>query len=356
MSMRATRGKFNVAALFVIVAIAFIFPFLSSPYRVFQLSLVGVYMVALIGLCVVTGTAGQITLGHSFFFAVGAYVGSGLITHIGVPELLTVPIAAIICFALGWLFGVPALRLRGLYLAIITLSIAIAAPPLAREFSDFTGGVAGTNIGPGEPPSGFASDQWIYLVVLLVTIVCMLLGYALLRGPFGRSMRAVRDNETAAAACGINVSRVKVQAFAIASMFGGAAGALYTIVVRYVAPGSFTLVLSIMMLAALVVGGMRSLFGVFLGAVFLQYVPALAGDINVALSGVTFGVLLILLVIFLPQGASGLLEALWSKLKTVNTSHRRKQSDAAEMPEAARSEATKPAVDSVPQNESPKVL
>lgn len=310
------RRGYKLVLLVAVIIVALVFPFQSSAYNVYQLSMVGVYSVALIGLCLITGTAGQITLGHSFFFAVGAFVSAGLIVHGGVPELLTIPIAAAATFVLGWIFGVPALRLKGLYLAIVTLSIAIAAPPLARRFHAFTGGTAGTNIGTGAPPSGsgLAADQWIYLLVLGIVIICMAIGYALLRGPFGRAMRAVRDNEVAAAACGIDVATVKVQAFAIASMLAGIGGALYTMVVRYVAPDSFTLVLSVMMLAALVVGGMRSLLGVVLGAAFLQYVPSLAGDINVALSGVVFGVLLILLVIFMPEGASGLLKAIWARI------------------------------------------
>lgn len=309
MSERTLR-RIQAAAVAVALVGAVVLPFVLSPYRVYQGSMVGVFLVAIAGLALITGAAGQVTLGHSFFFALGAFTSAYMITAQGMPEFLTVVLAGLVGLATGWIFGVPALRLRGLYLAIVTLSLAVVAPPLARRLEWFTGGVSGTSVGPAESPPGLASDQWLYLQVLVTVVVVLAVAWALLRSPFGRAMRAVRDNEVAAAASGVDVARVKTSAFALASMLAGIGGALYTLVVRYVAPDSFTMLLSVMMLAALVVGGMRSLLGVVLGAVFLQFVPVWSSEINQALTGLTFGVLLILLVTFLPLGLSGLITAL----------------------------------------------
>lgn len=313
---RAKRVK-SVAILALVVAVV-VFPLVQSPYRVFQGSMVGVYVVAIAGLALIIGAAGQVTLGHSFFFAAGAFTSAWLIDEHGFNDLAAVPVAAVIALVLGWIFGIPALRLRGLYLTIVTLSLAVAVPPLARRFESFTGGVGGRIIGPVEPPgwTGLASDQWVFFQVSAVASLVLIATYLVLRSPFGRAMRAVRDNEIAAAAGGIDVAKVKVRAFAAASMAAGIGGALYTMTVRFVAPDSFTMLLSIMMLAALVVGGLRSLLGVVLAAVFLQYVPAWAGSVNQALSGLTFGVLLILLVTFLPLGLSGAVAALWNRITT----------------------------------------
>lgn len=307
----------RLPALLVVVALvaAVVFPFVQPPYRVFQGSMVGVFLVAILGLFLITGMAGQVTLGHSFFFAFGAFTSAFLMSTWEWADLATVPVAAVVTLAAGWLFGVPALRLRGLYLAIVTLSLAVAAPPLARRLEGFTGGVAGTTVAPAQPPAGLFADQWVYYEVLLVAVIALLIAFVLTRSPFGRAMRAVRDNEIAAAASGIDVAKVKIRAFALASMLAGTGGALYAITVRYVAPDSFTMLLSVMMLAALVVGGMRALFGAVLGAFFLQFVPVWAGQVNQALSGLVFGVLLILLLTFLPLGISGLFTGSWDRIR-----------------------------------------
>ncbi|MGW2781225.1 branched-chain amino acid ABC transporter permease [Streptomyces populi] len=292
----------------VVVAVAVGAPFYFAPFQVFQLTMVLVYAVALSGLNLLTGFGGQISLGHGAFFAAGAYTAAVMLDRYDTGHLATLPAAAAGCFLLGLGFGVPALRLRGLYLALVTLSFAVFLPPLLKRLEPVTGGSMGLTVNKPRPPawSGLAEDQWTYFVVLAVATVVLLLARNLLRSRVGRALLAVRDNESAAEVMGVRLSLHKTLAFAWSAMFAGVAGCLYTWVIGFVSPDSFSFVLSITLLAGLVVGGLGSLYGPLLGAAFVMYVPSVSQDVSEAAPGVVFGLLIITVMFVAPTGLAGL--------------------------------------------------
>lgn len=309
------RAAPYAALAVVLVALPFVF----TSYRVGQFTLVGAYAVAVLGLNLLVGYSGQISLGHGASFALGAYVSAILITDAGFPAFATVPVAAVICFGAGFLLGLPALRLRGLYLAILTLGLAVATPQLIKRFDGLTGGTQGINVEqPGAPAwSGLADDQFLYLATLAFTVVMFLLAARLVRGRVGRALIAIRDNETAATAQGVNPARYKTLAFATGSLYAGVGGALYVFSIGFVAPESFTLVVSFSFLAAVVVGGLATIGGAVFGALFIEFVPVYAGDVNEALAGVIYGAVLIAFMYALPGGVMGGLHKLRGKFNDV---------------------------------------
>ncbi|HEY6748727.1 MAG TPA: branched-chain amino acid ABC transporter permease [Mycobacteriales bacterium] len=312
---RALRA--GAIALGVLVAVGI--PFNSSPVLNGQLTLVLAYAVAAIGLGLLVGYGGQISLGHGAFFAVGAYSAGAVLAKTGLPYLLAVPIAAAVAFLLGLAFGVPALRLRGLYLALVTLALAVAAGPVIKRAEPLTGGVSGLAV-PQPPVPGWLAvdpDQWLYLLSLAVTGLMLLLAVNLTRGSLGRSLVAIRDGERAARTTGVDVARVKALLFACAGAYAGVGGALFAYGQGFVAPESFTLLLSFTFLGAVVVGGLGTVAGGVLGALFVVFVPQYAGDVNQALTGVIYGATLIAVVYLLPGGAAGLLRRIRRRVVTV---------------------------------------
>ncbi|TDC02341.1 branched-chain amino acid ABC transporter permease [Nonomuraea longispora] len=311
---RSARRQWAAAA--VLAAAACYAPFQLVPFHVFQLTMVLVYAVALLGLNLLVGHAGQISLGHGAFFAVGAYTAAILFDRWALPYPLTLPVAAGAAFLLGLAFGVPAMRLRGLYLALVTLAIAIFLVPLLKRFEELTGGSMGLTLAKPAPPawSGLAEDQWLYFLTLVVAVAAFLLCVGLLRSRVGRALHAIRDNEGAAEVMGVRLSVHKTLAFAWSAMFAGTAGCLYTWVIGFVSPDSFTVNLSITLLAGLVVGGLGSLSGPVLGGLFVMFVPGIAQDINDAAPGVIFGLLIIAVMYVAPTGLAGLAGRLLRKI------------------------------------------
>jgi branched-chain amino acid transport system permease protein len=295
--------------LVVAVAIAaLLVPFFFGPYRVEQFTLVLVYAVAALGLNLLVGYSGQISLGHGAFFALGAYTAALLIERASVPYLLTVPAAGLLCFAAGFLFGVPALRLHGLYLALVTLGLAIALPQLIKRFDGLTEGTQGLTVEQPTAPGwlGLEDDQFLYLLILVAAALMFLLAWNMTRGQLGRAVKAVRDGEIAASTLGVNLAAVKTRVFAVSAAYAGVAGALYVFAIGFVAPEAFTITVSFMFLAAIVVGGLATISGALFGALFIVFVPVYAGDVDVALTGVIYGGVLIAFMWVLPEGAAGL--------------------------------------------------
>lgn len=296
------------AAAAVLAVVVLLAPFQLPPFRVFQLTMVIVYAVALLGLDLLVGVGGQISLGHGAFFAVGAYTSAILMHRYDVPYLATLPVAVVVTFALGLLLGVPVLRLRGLYLALVTLAIAVFCVPLLKRMQSLTGGAMGLTLPKPVAPgwSGLADDQWLYYLALAVAGVAFLAASGLLRSRVGRALRAIRDNEAAAEVMGVRLASYKTLAFAWSAMYAGLAGCLYTWAIGFVSPDSFTVSLSITLLAGLVVGGLGSPAGAVLGAIFVMYVPSVAQDLNKAAPGVIFGLLIIAVMYVAPTGLAGL--------------------------------------------------
>jgi len=221
-----TRRQLILIALLLLAAC--VLPFAVSDYRVFQFNLVLVYAIALLGLNMLTGYNGQISLGHGAFYAIGAYCAAILMDKYGVPYWATLPVAAIVCLVVGFLFGLPALRLEGLYLALATFALGVSLPHLLKyhHLEKWTGGVQGIVITKPEPPFGLPinADQWLYYFTLAVAVLMFVLAWNMLRGRIGRAMMAIRDQHIAAEAMGINTAMVKSLAFGVSAMYTGVAG------------------------------------------------------------------------------------------------------------------------------------
>lgn len=310
----------RIVAILVVVALAIALTFFVSSYRLFQLSMTLSYACAVLSLTVLTGINGQLSLGHGAFYAVGAYATAVLMAHYGWPYWATIPIAAICAGIVGFVVGFPALRLTGLYLALVTLALAVAAPQILKvnALSDLTGGVQGLLVDKPEAPFGLPldPDQWIYLFCLAITCVVFLLGWNLTRGRIGRAMMAIRDQSLAAESMGIHLSAVKTKTFAVSAAIAGVSGALTTIVVQFVAPDSFNLFVSVWFFVGLIVGGVSSIPGAIFGGAFIEFIPNVANDISKAAPGAIYGIILMAFMYVLPTGIAGGLRQLFRALSS----------------------------------------
>ena len=306
--MRVKLTAFVVGAL-VLIAL----PFVLTDFRTVQLATVGAYFIAILGLDVLTGHSGQISLGHGAFMAVGAYTTAILMANHGVRDLWTIPVAAGVAGVIGLLAGVPALRLSGLYLALATFGIAVVLPTILKKFDHFTGGSTGitlfgkpTQTGHGVGIWGLTNNQWLYALTWTIGGFVFLIAWWLLDSRFGRSLRAIRDSELAATASGVNRAKYKVLAFGVSAAFAGVAGALFAINVAYVAPDTFPIQLSLYLLVGAVVGFFGSIWGAVLGALLIQFLPDIVGlipHVDTKQAGPTtlfFGLVLVVLMLVLP--------------------------------------------------------
>jgi branched-chain amino acid transport system permease protein len=299
----------------LVIVLAVLLPFFFGSYRVGQFTQAMALACAVLGLNLLVGYSGQISLGHGAFFALGAYASAITINDLGVPYLLTLPLAGIVCGIAGFLLGLPALRLRGLYLALVTLGLAIATPQVIKRAEGLTGGTQGLSVEKVTAPawSGLADDQWLYFVTLAVAAVMFMLAAFLVRGRVGRALVAIRENEIAARTMGVDLARFKTGTFAVSAAYAGVGGALFTLPIGFLAPESFPLALSFAFLAAIVVGGLATIAGALFGALFIEFVPVYAADVDEALAGVIYGGVLILFMYLLPGGVMGLLRKLSSR-------------------------------------------
>jgi len=284
-------------------------PLFVSDYRLFQVTMTLIYAIVMLGLLVLTGYSGQISLGHGAFYAIGAYTTAILVTRFGLPYYATLPISALACLLAGFLFGRPALRLEGHYLALATFALAVATPQLLKhkKLQAFTGGVGGLMFDKPSAPFGWpmAQDTWLYCFTLAVTVVLFVLAHNLLKGRIGRALLAIRDHPTAAAAMGIDTARYKSLAFAVSALYTGIAGSLSAVAVQFVAPDSFYPLLSIIFLVGAVIGGMASLWGPLFGAVFIQYVPNVADELSKSASWAIYGGFMVASVFLMKDGIAG---------------------------------------------------
>jgi len=309
----------QIILLAVLLLAACALPLLVSDYRVFQFNLVLVYAIALMGLNVLTGYNGQISLGHGAFYAIGAYCAAILMDKAGLPYWATLPVAAFVCLVAGFLFGLPALRLEGLYLALATFALGVSLPSLLKyhHLEKWTGGVQGIVIAKPDPPFGLPinADQWLYYFTLLVTVIMFVIAWNLLRGRVGRALVAIRDNHVATEAMGVNNAIYKSLAFGVSAMYTGVAGALGAIAVQYVAPDSFGIFLSLTFLIGIVIGGLASIPGAIYGALFIQFVPNVADEISKAAPWAIFGIFLLGFVYLMPMGIAGAVRMALARLQ-----------------------------------------
>lgn len=299
-------------ASLVVLALLIVTPLFVKNFIIFQMTMWLIYAIAVLALNILTGASGQFSLGQSAFYALGAYTSAILMEHAGVNYALTLPVAGLVCFIAGFLFGLPALRLSGIYLALATFALAVAMPQLLKlgVFEHWTGGVQGLVVTKPDAPEILASmglkvsqDMWLYFFTLVVAILIYLLSVNLLKSRSGRAMMAIRDNEIAASAMGVDVSLYKTLAFGVSAGITGVAGGLGAIAVQFVAPDGYTIQLAIALFLGMVVGGVGWLPGSLAGAAFIVFVPNIAEHVSKGLSGAVFGVILILIIFLVPHGA-----------------------------------------------------
>ncbi|MSQ58497.1 MAG: branched-chain amino acid ABC transporter permease [Betaproteobacteria bacterium] len=315
--MKSPASK--ITGIIALIVLATVLPFFISNYRVFQFNMVLVYAIVLLGLNLLTGYNGQISLGHGAFYAIGAYVAAVLMDKFGWPYWSTIPVAGIVCFVSGFLFGMPALRLSGHYLALATFALGVAMPQLLKykHLEEWTGGVQGIVIMKPDPPFGLkiTPDQWLYLFTLAITVVMFVLAWNLLRGRVGRALVAIRDHPVAAEAMGVNISLYKTMTFGISALYTGVAGALGAIVIQFVAPDSFPTGLSISFMVGVVIGGVASISGAIYGAFFIQFVPNFADQISKAAPWAVYGLFLLFFVYLMPFGVAGSVRWVTARLR-----------------------------------------
>lgn len=314
---RAPRRSWRQTGALALIALACALPFLRSDYALFQYSQVYSYAIALLGLNILTGYNGQISLGHGAFYAVGGYTTAILTDRWGVGYGWTLPLSGLLCFLVGFLFGLPALRLAGTYLALATFALALSVPQLLKHFDRWTGGSQGIVVAKPDAPLGLPlnPDQWMYFLSFALLLLLVLVAWNLLRGRMGRAIIAIRDNPIASQAMGINNALYKTLCFGLSACYTGLAGSLSALSVGFVGPDSFNIFLSITLLVGVVVGGLASISGALLGALFIQFVPTAAHEISKAAPWAVYGALLILCMQLMPRGAVGLLETIWRRVE-----------------------------------------
>jgi branched-chain amino acid transport system permease protein len=317
-----------VAAILVAYAFA---PRLVSDFHSRDLAEAGIFFIAIVGLNLLTGYTGQISLGHGALMAVGGYTTAALMVHEHWRDVWTIPLAGLAAGVVGFLIGLPALRLSGLYLAMATFAFAVAMPSLLRKFSGLTGGGQGLRMLEDAPLQitglsgtvtifghSMTQNHFLYYLAWGIGLIGYLVAWILVRGRLGRTFRAVRDSEVAAASAGINLAWAKTLAFALSGVYAGVAGALLATQNQIVNPLTFTFLLSILLLVGVVVGGLGSLPGMVVGAFFVEYLPDLSTRVSTA-SGVpdfVYGAAIIVVMILLPTGAGGLLKRVARPLTT----------------------------------------
>jgi branched-chain amino acid transport system permease protein len=331
-------GFVAFAAFAVLV---YVLPAFVSDFKAREYAYVAIYLIALLGLNILTGYTGQISLGHGAFMAIGGYTTAILMVGNeqfggsvsgGLKDVWTLPFAGLVAGLFGLLFGLPALRLSGLYLALATFAIAVAMPSTVKRFDEFTGGGQGIQLfGSPELTGGVSNvhvlgwslspNRWLYYLSWTIALVAFAGAWLVVRGRTGRAFRAVRDSEVAAVSSGVSLARYKTVAFGISAAYAGVAGGLFALASAFVNPDTFPIALSIFLLVGVVVGGLGGLSGLVFGAIFIAFLPlwAQGQDLGSLLPNriveetqkpggpaIAYGVVLILLMFVLPNGVSGL--------------------------------------------------
>jgi branched-chain amino acid transport system permease protein len=328
--MRWVRAALIAVGLAVGVVVVLVLPGRTDRVSDIDLAEMGVYFIAILGLNIVTGYTGQISLGHGAFMAVGGYTTAILVADHGVRDLWTIPVGGLVAAVAGVLVGIPALRLTGLYVALVTFGLAVATPLLLQwdKLEGLTGGNEGIQLFAEEGllGQGFADVEFlgqtltftraVYYLTWAVAGVMLVVAWLVLRGGPGRAFRAVRDSEIAAASSGINLAAHKVGAFGLSAFFAGVAGSLYVIGGTFVNPGSFPVVLSLTILIGAVVAGLGSLWATAIGAAVVTFLPDVVGNVSTATGApdTFYGLVLILLMLVLPTGVAGGVRRLFEPL------------------------------------------
>ena len=315
--------SWKLSGLLAVLGIAALAPLVATDFQLFRLTNILIFAIALLGVNILVGYNGQISLGHGAFYGLGAYATAILVTHFGVAHWAAVPVAAALCLALGFLFSLPLLRLEPMHLAMATFAVGVVLPNVAKYkvIEQWTGGGQGMGIDVPVAPFGLplSFDQWLYLLTLLVLAAAFVFASNLLRGRIGRAAIAIRDQPIAALAMGIDTVFTKAAIFGISTMLTGTAGALSALAIRYVGPGMFGIFLSFGLLIGIAVGGIATLSGAIYGAIFLQFIFVAVGASAQALQTsntyLIYGLALILFLGFNPHGVAGLVDRAWMSMQ-----------------------------------------
>jgi branched-chain amino acid transport system permease protein len=305
----SARAVSRIALLGAAVAFFATYPLYTSNVETLKFTQVGYYLIALLGLNILSGYSGQISLGHGAFMGIGAYTTAILVTKTSLSDVATIPLAGIVAGVIGFLFGFPALRLHGVYLALATFGAAVAFIQLVQSthYGGFTGGATGLFYGLPKNP---------YYLTWSIAGGGFVLAWLLVRSKLGRAFTAVRDAPIAAVSSGVNLALAKTVSFGIASAYAGVAGSLLAIRLGSVNPISFPVSLSILLLTGAALGGLGSLRGVAFGALFIQFAPDFATNhISKTAPDVAYGVILLIVLFVMPGGAAELLSRLGVLLK-----------------------------------------
>jgi branched-chain amino acid transport system permease protein len=302
-------------ALVVVVLLSL--PYMVESHRLDEITGAIIIASAAVGLNLLTGYAGQISLGHAAFFGLGAYTTGILITRYDTPVPVAFLAGMALCFIVGVLVGVPALRLQGMYLALVTLAVGVIFPGLVRRFESITGGSAGLfGVKYPAPENDYFAGRagqvlWLYWVsVVALGLVCLIV-WNIMRGRMGRAIVALRDNESAAIVMGVNRTLVRTVVFGVSASIAGLAGGLFAVDTGILTPDSFSLLFTINLIVAMVLGGKASFWGPVLGGFAVYYLPLWTADYSDGpIAGVIFGVIVILMVFTFRSGLAGAISAI----------------------------------------------
>jgi branched-chain amino acid transport system permease protein len=300
--MRPSRPALSTAAIAAVVLA--LLPFVLSTYHQALAAQVGIYFIAILGLNILVGYSGQISIGHGAFMAIGGYTTAILSRDHDMNLVLTMVVAFAVCFASGLLLGLPALRLSGVYLALATFALAVSTPQIVLKFDRFLGGSNGVQ------SHKTVSHTWLYGASWTTAAVMFVLAWLFLRGRTGRAFRAIRDSEVAAISSGVELPVYKTLAFGVSAAFAGVAGSLFVMGTNgFAQPNEFDVLLSLELLVGAAVAGLGSLWGLLAGAAFVGLLPTISKDVPVVGSAhgqdVVFGLAVVLVMLLLPQGFAG---------------------------------------------------
>jgi branched-chain amino acid transport system permease protein len=289
-----------------VAAVLALLPFLLSGYHLSLVTQVGIFFIGVLGLNILTGYTGQISIGHGAFMAIGGYTTAVLSRDHDTNLVVTMLAAFALCFVFGVLVGLPALRFSGVYLALVTFALAVSVPQLPLKWSTFLGGRDGVQT------SQTVTHLWLYAAAWTASAILFVVAWLILRGRIGRAFRAVRDSEIAAVASGVELPLYKTLAFGISAAYAGVAGSLFVLATNgFAAPDEFGVVLSLELLIGAAVAGLGSLWGVLAGAAFVGLLPSVSSSVPVIGSehgrDIVFGAAVILVMLLLPGGFAGLL-------------------------------------------------
>ena len=297
-------------------------PTVTNQFVTFEFAKVAIFAIALMGLNLLTGYSGQISLGNGAFMAVGGYTTAILVQRTGIPYWTTIPVAALVAGGFGFVIGIPALRLTGVYLALATFALALSVPPVLNHYDTFTGGHGGIVMPAVLPPFSLdlSQEQWLYYMDSGIALLLFVFAWGVVRSRTGRAFMAIRDSETAATASGISLAYYKTLAFGLSAAYAGVAGSLLAIATSYLNPDTFGLSLSLALLVGVVIGGLGLDFGAVFGSLFVVWLPYYAEKASglhigaLSFAGkpdIFYGALLIVILFFAPNGAAGLLQRAW---------------------------------------------